>query len=67
MVGETKKDARAQPTRPVPVRSDETVQRLMAALEGLRYGSIEIVVHDGKVVQISRTEKTRFESPAQRR
>jgi hypothetical protein len=31
------------------------------ALEGLRYGSLEIVVHDAKVVQIERKEKFRPE------
>jgi hypothetical protein len=29
------------------------------ALKGLRYGSVEIVVHDAKVVQIERKEKFR--------
>ena len=30
-------------------------------VEGLRYGVVQIVVHDGKVTQIERTEKTRLE------
>ena len=29
------------------------------AARGLRYGSIEVVVHDARVVQIIRTEKRR--------
>ena len=29
----------------------------------MRYGVIQIVVHDSKVVQIERTERTRFETP----
>ena len=33
----------------------------------LRFGVVQIVVHDGKVVQISRTEKTRFEGDTERR
>ncbi|AHF89021.1 uncharacterized small protein [Opitutaceae bacterium TAV1] len=28
---------------------------------GLRYGVVQIVVHDGKVTQIERTEKTRLQ------
>jgi len=32
------------------------------ALSDLRYGSIEITVHDGRVVQIDRTEKVRLEN-----
>jgi hypothetical protein len=31
-------------------------------LGGLRYGQILLTVHDGRVVQIERTEKTRLES-----
>ena len=40
--------------------TDPTALRLiLAALEGLRYGSLEIVVHDGRIVQLERREKTR--------
>ena len=35
-------------------------QRILAALEGLQYGAIEITVHDGKVVAIERRERFRF-------
>ena len=31
------------------------------ALRSIRFGSIEIIVHDSKVVQIERKEKTRFD------
>lgn len=31
-----------------------------AKVEGLRFGLVQIVVHDGKVTQIERTEKTRL-------
>lgn len=30
------------------------------ALEGLRYGAIHLVVHDGKAVQLEVTERRRF-------
>jgi hypothetical protein len=30
-------------------------------LQGLRYGSMEITVHDGRIVQIERREKMRLE------
>lgn len=33
---------------------------IVQALDGLRFGSIEIVVHEGKVTQIERKEKIRF-------
>ncbi len=32
-------------------------------LKGMRFGVIQIVVHDSKVVQIERTERTRFDVP----
>ena len=31
-----------------------------AKVAGLRFGVVQIVVHDGKVTQIERTEKTRL-------
>jgi hypothetical protein len=31
-------------------------------IESLRYGVVQIVVHDGQVTQIERTEKTRLAS-----
>ncbi len=38
----------------------ELTQAVLAAAKGLRWGSIEIVLHDGRVVQVSRTEKKRI-------
>ena len=32
----------------------------------LSYGVVQIVVHDGRVVQIERTEKIRFEKAAEK-
>jgi hypothetical protein len=36
-------------------------QRIVQALKDLRYGSVEIVVHDGRVVQFERRERVRFD------
>jgi hypothetical protein len=44
----------------------EIEQAILLALKGIRFGSIEIVVHDSKVVQIERKEKMRFDSTASR-
>ncbi len=41
----------------------ELTDRLLRALQGLDYGSVEIVVQDGRVVQIERRQKTRFARP----
>lgn len=38
----------------------ELTEAVTAAARGLRYGSIEVVVHDARVVQIIRTEKRRI-------
>jgi hypothetical protein len=39
---------------------------VLRALRGLRFGSVEIVVHDGRVVQIERRERVRLQ-PADHR
>lgn len=41
-------------------RTQATVKTILQALSGIRYGSIEIVVHDSEVVQIERKEKFRL-------
>lgn len=35
------------------------------ALNGLQYGAVEIVVHNGRIVQIERREKVRLDAPVQ--
>ena len=40
--------------------TDATLRRVGAALRDLRYGSVTVIVQDGVVVQIERTEKTRL-------
>lgn len=37
---------------------------LKKQLKSLRFGVVQIVVHDGRVVQIERTERIRFSEPA---
>jgi len=39
----------------------EIARHLLEAVRSIKYGSIEIVIHDSRVVQIERTEKTRFD------
>lgn len=38
----------------------EWLALVRAQVENLRYGLIQLVVHDGRVTQIERTEKTRL-------
>jgi hypothetical protein len=36
-------------------------ERILQALHGIRFGAVEIVIHDGKVVEIQRKERVRWE------
>ena len=40
------------------------LRELCAALQAIRYGTIELVIHDGRVVQLERREKVRFDTDA---
>lgn len=40
--------------------SPELIDAIAAGLKDLRYGALEIVVHDGRVVQIERREKFKW-------
>jgi hypothetical protein len=42
-------------------RPRDALDRIDAALRGLRYGTVTAVVQDGVVVQVERTEKFRLE------
>jgi hypothetical protein len=42
--------------------SPDVMAKLLEAIEGIRYGSVEIIIHDGRIVQIERKEKVRFEA-----
>jgi len=43
--------------------SPTITHELETALRGLRYGSIQLVVHDGKVMCIERIERIRLPAP----
>jgi hypothetical protein len=40
---------------------------VLEAVRGIRYGSVEIVIHDARIVQIERREKVRLEETSRRR
>ena len=57
-----------QPVRPVDaegtkgvVASDAIGRQIAGAIGSMRFGSVEITVHDGRIVQIERREKVRLE------
>ena len=39
------------------------VQQLETALHNLRYGTVQLIVHDAQVVRIERVERIRLPSP----
>ena len=45
-------------------RFEQALDEVRDALRGLRYGEVSIVVQDGVVVQIERTERRRLPRPA---
>jgi hypothetical protein len=59
----TTPDAQPSPTRANAAQHVDTPAGLalvQEALERLRYGAIQLTVHDGRLVQIDITERTRF-------
>ena len=52
-------EAEPQPRPAVPSR-DMPLEEICEAIRGLRFGSVVIIIQDGVVVQIDRTEKRRL-------
>lgn len=51
-----------------PVELDEGwLERITEAVTGLKYGTVQIVVHDGRIVQIERTERFRYEGSSDKK
>jgi len=44
-------------------RATEALRRVEGALQGLRFGTITLVVQDGVIVQVDRMEKIRLDKP----
>jgi hypothetical protein len=44
----------------IQVIPPELLQELLQALDTIRFGSIELVIHDGRVVQLEKREKVRL-------
>ncbi|MFT4076111.1 MAG: YezD family protein [Asticcacaulis sp.] len=40
----------------------EIERQILTSLQQIRFGSLEIVIHDSRVVQIERSEKLRFDA-----
>ena len=50
----------------VEVQREQELAHIRDALRGLRFGAVNIIVQDGVVVQIDRTEKRRVRKIADR-
>ena len=48
-------------TQPVLDGTREVLERIRGALRGMRFGTVTVVVQDGVVVQVERTEKIRLD------
>jgi hypothetical protein len=55
MISETRKHTK-------PELTTDIADQIALVLQGIRFGSVEIVIHDGKIVQIERREKLRFDA-----
>lgn len=49
-----------QSGQPMPALLSEPMRTVLDALNTLRFGAIQLTVHDGKLVQVNITERTRF-------
>jgi hypothetical protein len=45
-------------------QNSSLVNELLSAINSLRFGSVEITVHEGRVTQIEKREKVRFTDAA---
>jgi hypothetical protein len=44
-----------------PHANEQELAHILSAIQGIRFGSLEIIIHDSRIVQIDRKEKFRFE------
>lgn len=50
-----------------PLKVDEAwLERIAGLLENMEFGSLNIVVHEGQIVQTERTERKRYENAQSR-
>lgn len=50
-----------------PLEMDQQwLDRIVDQVSGLQYGQVTITVHDGRIVQIDRTERTRYDNLPQK-
>jgi hypothetical protein len=48
--------------RPVSGELTDIERHILQSLQEIRFGTLEVVIHDSRVVQIERSEKVRFDT-----
>lgn len=56
-------DRREAPTAQLDARLSAVLDKVTSALAGLQFGEVRLVIHEGDVVQVERTEKVRVYRP----
>jgi hypothetical protein len=46
--------------QPVDAADQKTIEAIWKAVSGIRYGVVQVVIQDGRIVQIEKTEKIRL-------
>lgn len=46
--------------------SPDILQQIAQAIQSLRYGTVQVTIHDARVVQIDKVERMRIHSPTDR-
>jgi hypothetical protein len=46
--------------------NQDIAHKILLAIKGLRFGSVEVVIHDSRIVQIERKEKIRIDTDSSR-
>ena len=54
------KDVAGPATASVPETLPEEERKVLEALRAMQFGTLEITVHQSRIVQITRSEKVRF-------
>lgn len=50
-------------SRAVNAEDEKVAEAILAAIRNIRYGTVEIIVQDSKVIQVNTTEKVRLDRP----
>jgi hypothetical protein len=55
-------DAEIIPKKKGNLNNDAILKEISGAVASLRYGDIVIKIHDSRIIQVERTEKTRYDN-----